>query len=277
MKSFLTLLEHDLRAIKKPLFWLVVVMGPAQFAVTLLYAFTQRSSPYLPPYSLLSVGMVVPALCMLAAAFLNFSTMVRQNGRSKAIYTLMTLPSSRSLVYWASVASGIIAIWVVVAAQAIWYMLLYAPTAWANDLISAAYCADQATYNMGYIIPQGFSSFTRNGMVLGMLRTESMRTLFPMSLMGTLLMLCSMTCPVICLQSILCRRGILRITHSVLFAFCGIATLFAMATSALDGAFPYLGDQYAWNFFSFFMVIQVLLATICAISALRGLKRSKNL
>ncbi len=277
MKSFLTLLEYDLRAIKKPLFWLVVLMGPMQFVIMLLYASNLGSTPYVQPYTLFSSGMFVPALSMVAAAFINFSTTVHQNGRSKAIYTLMTLPSSRSLIFWASVASGVIAIWTVVAVQGLWYMLLYAPTAWANDLISSSLCQYTAAHSPGYTVPQGFSSFVHNGLLLSMLRAESMRTLFPMSLMGILVLLVSVVCPVICLQSILCRRGPLKVLHGTLFAGCALVTLFTMATMALDSAFPYRGEEYSWGIFSVLMAIQLVLAVICAVSALRGLKRSKNL
>ena len=273
MKYLLTLTEYNLRAIRKPMLWLLVLMGPAEAAVMLLGAQLWQGNLYAPFYTLFYFGMVITALCMITAAVLNFSVLLRQNGRSKAVYTMMTLPCRRSDLFWSGVISGALSVLAVMAAQALWYMILYLPVSYANNAISAGLIKSIA--ETGISLPAGLDSLSaKNGLFLSMLRSPVMRLLFPMSGSGLLIMGTSILCPVICLQSIACRRGFARVLHMVLFGICAFFMLIGLLY-AFQSMFP--GYVYGSAALNAFLPAQVVPAVICAVSALYGLAKAKNL
>lgn len=274
MKKLFLLTEYQLRAIKKPLLWMLVLMGPAELAVMLLVSAKTRSKVYAPPQLLFKFAMFIPAICMILAVMINFWNFARQNGRSKGIYTLMTLPVRRSQLYWSGVLSGVIAVWTVMAAQAIWYLLLYAPTAWLNDLLSHQILSETLNPSQMGLINQ-YSSFVDNGLFLAMMRAPAMRILFPMSFGTAVVMLVSMICPVACVQGILCRRGVARIIQLALFAVSGLLTLWAMGMEFLS-----LGQAYAngLEWLKNTMIHWQLIVTVVSVcNALYGITTSKNI
>lgn len=277
MKNLFTLTEYNLRAIKKPLVWMLALMGPAQFGIMLGGAALLGGALYAPPSALFYYGMVVPAACMVAAAALNFLAVARQNGRAKAIYTLMTLPTSRSHIYLAGVLSGAVAVWAVMAAQALWYMLLYAPTALANNALSDWIIQQRVSAGLLSAAPTGLDGRIDNGLFLSMLRAPAMRLLFPTSARGLVAMAVTVVCPVACLQAVLCRRGAPRILHIALFlastlvalAYLGITfLLFGQTINAASAVHTiWLGC----------LALQLALGGIACVSALYGVQRAKNL
>lgn len=276
MKHFLTLTEYSLHSIRRPLFWMLVLMGPLEFIFMCVFtALNPNIVLYQPFYVVFHSAMFVPPICMILAAFLNFFMTLRQNSKSKAIYTLMTLPCRRSSIFWSQVASGAIAIVCVMAAQAIWYLVLYAPTCWIVNLCSTHYMQNLLAFSEEAFVPV-YNSFVNNGLFLSAVRSVFMRLIFPTGLMGVANILVSIVCPTICLQSILCRRSGWRIAHIGAFLACGILVLLLMANS--------YSTQFTTNFNSDFVfyssllnAIQLILAAFCAVSGLYGLKKSKNL
>ena len=271
MKHILTLTEYNLRSIRRPLLWMLLLMGPAQLLLSLLPTILNGGGSYEPPYMLFRYGMFVPAGCMIAAALLNFFSVLRQNGRSKAIYTLMTLPGSRSQIFFSQVLSGVIAVLAVVAAQALWYMLLYLPTGLLNNFLTDRYMYKIAGGQVAGL-PDRTSLFLHNGLFLSMMRARAMRILMPTSLRGILSLLLCILCPTVCLLAIPCRRGLFRVLMCVLFAASVFITLMTLLF-----CYMYIGSTTPTYVHNNLLATLVVLAAVSGINALYGLDRAKNL
>lgn len=282
MKHFLTLTEYHLHSIRKPLLWMLALMGPLEFIFICVFMWMNPNTfLYQPFYVLFHIAMIIPPICMITAAFLNFSTALRQNSKAKSIYTLMTLPCPRSTIFWSQVGSGILAIGSVMAAQALWYLILYAPTSWVVNLVSDHFMQRVISQTTEAFVPV-YSSFVNNGLFLSMIRSVFMRLIYPTSLQGIVTILVSMVCPVICLQSILCRRSGWRAAHICAFIACGICVLLLMAnsyTSQFTAYSRYYTTIYGHLIEGYWPLIagQLILAAFAAASGLYGLKKSKNL
>lgn len=273
MKYFLALTEYNLHAIRKPLLWILALMGPVEFLLLALISWMHPDFiMYQPFYIALQYPLVICPLCMIAAAFINYSTTLRQNGKAKSIYTMMTLPCRRSLVFWSQVVSGIIAIAAVMAAQALWYILLYTPSCWMVNLFSDRYL--HSLTMPGEILP-AYTAFIKNGLFLSMIRSGFMRLIFPTGLLGFVSILAAMICPVICLQSISCRRSGWRIAHILAFIVCGLLVLALMAFNFKMQFLP--NDRLIAQVQLLLIGGQLALAAFAAASGLYGLCKSKNL
>lgn len=283
MRNVLTLAEYQLRAIRRPLAVLLAAVGPIQF----LLAFALLATGFSP--GLLSEGFstpellttyslsfLVPAGFIAAAALLNFWVTARQNGRSRSIYTLMTLPGPRGAVFAAGVLSGLLAIGAVIAATALWNMLLYAPLcalgramAFARDSEAAARLAGLGGTLQSW---QAATPFLHNGLFLSMVRSGWMRLLLPLAPLSALLFAAHLLAMVSCLQALCMRRGLMRLAHGILLAasvlLC-LDTLFRQFMLSLQQLRP-IHEPLV-------LLAQLALAGIAWASALRSLARAQNL
>lgn len=274
MKSLLTLTEYNLRAIKKPLIWMLLLMGPAELALTAAALFIRKGPLYAQPSIFYQDGMFITALCMIGAAVMNFAAVNRQSGRSKGIYTLMTLPMQRKNIYWSAVLSGVIAVWLVIAAQALWYIILYAPMCWMSDAYANHVLTQLVAANRFPQMP-GYTAFMNNGLYLNIMRSGVLRFLMPTSLLGLCYLGLVVVCPTCCLQAILCRRGGAKALHIGLFCYSVVTTLIAIAAGAQSN--PGLYDGYNGTQLALIMAHQLVLTLAVSLSACYGLKHSKNL
>lgn len=274
MKNIAMLAEFQLHAIKKPLIWMIVLMGPAEFALMMLGLVHDRGPLFGGQHILFGWAIPILALCMVLAAVLNFSVTLRQNGRSRFIYTLMTLPVKRDQLYTSGVISGALAVWSVMAAQAAWFLVLYFPTGWAVNIFSRYYIKIRVNAGALPAVPD-YTAMGPGGLFVSMTHSPIMRMLLPMSLLGLLIILVSVIGPVACLQAIAYRRGGFKIAHIFLF---GASTLLMLIT---------LGSSYerqmSWNsmhsnlLLCAALLVQLVFAVIAAVSAWHGLKTAKNL
>lgn len=283
MRDLLTLTEYQLRAIRKPLLVLLIAMGPLQFvsAAAYLWFFPGAvGDGYGTPEQLIteSLAMLIPAVLIAAAALLNLGVTVRQNGRSKSIYTLMTLPVRRWKVYAAGVLSGLVAVCAVIAAEALWFLLLYAPLGAVSGAaeqapLRAAEAQLGALGERSLLDWEGASPFLRNGLVLSMLRAGWMRLLLPLSPIKVLLLAAHLFAVVSCLQALPTRRGLGLALHGVMLAGSVLVCLYALGAQLLC----LLGlGSYQLNE-PLLLAIQLLLGLAAWCSAARSLARADNL
>lgn len=274
MKNIAMLADFQLHAIKKPLLWVIVLMGPAEFAIMMLGLVHDRGPLFGAQHILFGWAIPVLVLCMVLAAVLNFSVTLRQNGRSRFIYTLMTLPVKREQLYTSSVVSGAIAVWSVMAAQAAWFLILYFPTGWAVNFFSRYYIKIRVNAGALPAVPD-YTAMGPGGLFVSMTHSPVMRMLLPMSLLGLLVILVSVIGPVACLQAIAYRRGGFKIAHIFLFGASTLLMLFTLGSAygeQLGGSSSY-SNMLLWAA----LAAQLILAAIAAVSAWHGLKTAKNL
>ena len=274
MKNTLLLTEYNLRAIRRPLIWMFVLMGPVQYGVMLAYLIKMKGPLFQPPHRLFMAGMSVPMVCILIGIMLNFSIAMRQNGRSKAIYTLLTLPGKRFQVYFSSVCSGLVTVWLIAAVQALWYILLYVPMAHTIDWYSVHILAEKVEKELISAIP-AYSSFVENGFFLHLLRSPAMRMLFPMSVEGLAVMLVSEISVVTSLHSIAFTRGGLRVISAICAIVCAISTAVVLLETVEFLFIPILQHSILWYVCR--IAVQLCPAGLAAICAGYSLKHSKVL
>lgn len=274
MKTLFTLTEYNLRAIRKPLFWTLLLMGPVEFVVMVAGMLMRRGPLYALPSTFYLDGMFITAACMIAAAVLNFFAANQQSGRSKGIYTLMTLPARRSWLFFSTVLSGFIAVFLVIFAQAVWYLLLHLPMCWANQVFSDSYLHSLVEAGRLPQLP-GYSSFVHNGLFLSMMRAKALRLLMPLNLTGLVYLLVTVLCPIACLQATLYRRGGMKVLHILLFCYSIFATLLGLVAGISD--YISLVNGQSHSMMLFYCLHQLVLTTLVSFSACYGLTRSKNL
>lgn len=240
MRDLLTLTEYQLRAIRKPLLFLLLTMGPLQFlcaAGQLWWIPSTLDVGYVTPDQLATGGLIllIPAAFVAAAALVNFLVTARQNGRSKSIYTLMTLPVRRWKLYAAGVLSGLIAVCAVIAAEALWYLLLYAPLCAVSGAVERHWSGIAQTAFDGPGLPhwEAASPFLQNGLFLSMVRAAWMRLLLPLSPGKALLLAAHLFAGISCLQAIPTRQGAARVLHGALLAGSVVLCLYALGTQLL--------------------------------------------
>lgn len=289
MRDLFSLTEYQLRAIRKPLCWMLAIMGPLQFlwAAASLYwtSSTSTGEGYVTPELLMTgtAGMLIPAAFIVAAALVNFSVTVKQNGRSKSIYTLMTLPVKRWKVYASGVLSGVIAVYAVMAAEAIWTMLLYLPlcavSGWMERMAVTSSMAAAAA-RMDEVLPglldwQAASPYLKNGLFLSMVRAGWMRLLMPLKPLKALLLAAHIFAGVSCLHATMMRRGLMQLLHGILLACSVLLCLWALTKQLLI----FMGlDHIDWlSMEPAILAIQLALGALAWLSAVKSLARAENL
>lgn len=274
MKNTLLLTEYNLRAIRKPLTWMFVLMGPLEYCVMMAYLIVMKGPLFHPPHRFFMAGMLVPAICILIGAVLNFYIALRQSGRSKAIYTLLTLPGNRAQVYLSSVLSGLVTVWLTAAVQALWYMILYVPVARTIDWYSARFLTEKVEQGLLSVVPN-YSSCVENGFFLHLMRSPAMRMLFPMSSVGFVIMLMAEISTIACLQAITFTRGVLRVLTTICFAFCVVGTMASLLNTVEFIFIPMLSCSISTGMW--LIAAQLCSAVISIICAVYSLKHSKVL
>lgn len=269
MKQLALLIEYDLRAVKKPLLVLAFLLGPLELAVALMGFVSDRGPLYAPPYLVLQNAEWVPLVFVLMALFLGLWADFSRQGKSKGIYTLMTLPVHRASIYFASVLSSLMAMLFLLAAQALWFVILYEPAGWASDVFSNWY----RTYRMNdpaLAAELVTNARVSNGLFLSMVRSPFMGTLLPVSFMGFARLLLSLAAPCTCLRAVTCRRGAARAVQLVL----GLCSLYLseMLLFEIPG-WSTMDDEMLLICFAG----QLLLMGISMLNAIYGLKKAKNL
>lgn len=280
MRNVLTLAEYQLRAIRRPLVFLLAAVGPLQFlAAFALLTFTfspgRLTKGYATPDILTgaSLSFLVPAGFIAAAALLNVWVTARQNGRSKGIYTLMTLPGPRSAVFAAGVLSGLAAVCAVIAATALWQMLLYAPLC-ALDRFVVLARGSEAAARLGVSLQswQAASPFLHGGLFLSMVRSGWMRLLLPLKPVSALLLFSHLLAMVSSLQAVFMRQGLMRLAHGILLAASVLLCLRTMFFQLMlsMGIARQLHEPLV-------LLAQLTITALAWTSALRSLARAENL
>ncbi len=284
MRNVLTLAEYQLRAIRRPLAFLLLAVGPLQLLLVLALLAVQFSpgrlnEGYSTPELLttFSLSFLAPAACITAAALLNFAVTARQNGRSKSIYTLMTLPGPRGAVFAAGVLSGLLAICAVIAATALWNMLLYTPLCALDRFAVLAWDSKTAARFsvLGSTLQswQAATPFLHNGLFLSMARAGWMRLLLPLTPLATLLFAAHLLAMVSCLQAMCMRQGLMRLAHGILLAVSVLLCLNALFRQLMLFSFGPVRQPNEL----LLLLVQLALAAAAWASALRSLARAENL
>lgn len=256
MKDTLKLTEYRLRAMRRPLLAILLLMGPAEFLVMLFDMHWLRNAPNATLDFYFSTARWVLLLCMVAAILANFMATIRENGRSHFITTLMLLPTKRSALYLSGVLSGLFAVWAVIAAQAIWFLLLYAPVGWCSNLQSQASAG---------------SAFLTNGLFLSMVRVPEMQIILPRTLSGFVFLLGMLLAPIASLQAVAYCKGIVSVICSLL-AGCNTVISLMMQHDAIERVWVLHPVKMKLLFFG-----QVLIAFLVMVWAIYNLNHSKNL
>lgn len=288
MRDLLSLTEYQLRAIRKPLCWMLLAMGPLQFLWVSAFMFWAPGDfgiGYATPELLMAgtMGMLIPAVFIVAAALVNFSVTAKQNGRSKSIYTLMTLPVQRWKVYAAGVLGGVVAVYAVIAAEALWTMLLYLPMCAVSGSIERMAITSSmaaAAARMDEVLPglldwQAASPFLHNGLFLSMVRAGWMRLLMPLKPLKALLLAAHIFAGVSCLHAMMMRRGLVRLLHGAALACSVVVCLFALTKQLL--VFFNLEYNNLTAMEPYILAIQLALGAIAWLSAVKSLAKAENL
>lgn len=165
MGSLLALADWHLRGIGRPLALLCAAMGPAELGLIALYL-AHYKAQYMQLHQLFQRSgacYVLPAALVLAL-LLDLAAGRADYSRPRAIYTLMTLPVPRAWLYFSRVISGVLAVGCVAAAQALWYLLLYAPVTALSGLAGE---------------PAAHAAFMTGGLWLNQMRSTCMALLLP--------------------------------------------------------------------------------------------------
>lgn len=252
MNGLLKLTEYRLRAIRKPLFWILALMGPAELAVMAVNIFA-RSLPHVPIRICFGSAVWVVLFCMGAAALANFVASTQDFGRSRFIHTLMLLPIKRSAVFLSGVISGLIAVWAVIAAQAIWFMLLYVPVGCLSAINA------QAPIRTAFMI---------NGLFLNMVRTPAMQLLMPHSLHDVFYLVVMVLAPVVCLQAAACHA---KKARTLYFLLAGISAFISLRVLWMQY------ETMRWNWAAHPVRVSMLVMVQLAVIAFVGLRTIQNL
>ncbi len=274
MKNIAMLADFQLHVIKKPMLWMLALMGPAEFALMMLGLVHDRGPLFGAPHILFGWAIPVTALCMVLAAVLNFTVTLRQNGRARFIYTLMTLPIKREQIYFSGVVSGAVAVWSVIAAQAAWFLVLYAPVGFAVNFFSRYYLKIRVNAGALPAVPD-YTAMGPGGLFTSMIHSPVMRLLLPMSVLGFAVILVSVVGPVACLQAIVCRRGTAKIAHMFLFGASVLLMLLTLSKAYIMQISIVFSMDYGRMWL--LVLVQLVLAGAAALSARYGLKTAKNL
>lgn len=283
MRNVLTLAEYQLRAIRRPLCFLLLAVGPLQFlaaAALLVFTFSpgRLAKGYATPDILTgaSLSFLIPAGFIAAAALLNVWVTARQNGRAKSIYTLMTLPGPRGAVFAAGVLSGLTAVCAVIAATALWQMLSYAPLCALDRFVVLARDGKAIARLGGAAVSlqswQAASPFLHGGLFLSMARSGWMRLLLPLRPVSALLFFAHLLAMVSSLQAMFMRQGLMRLAHGILLAVSVLLCLRSLFLQLLlsMGAFQQFSEPLA-------LLAQLAITALAWASALRSLARAENL
>lgn len=206
-----------LRNIAKPLGLICLLLGPVQFLLILLvsrmhYAARQGIFPRLEDLYLYCY-CVLPLLAALAAGpLLVFGFCRQQYGRTKGIYTLLSLPGGSAPLFWGQLAAALSSIYCVIAAQLVWYAAMYQPV-----LLTVRYW--QTVFGSHAPAHAGdglFLAFTRN------IFLRLIAPLAPINMVSLLLILFGLTA---CLLALAGQRGIKLIGQFALLGICCVCAL----------------------------------------------------
>lgn len=275
MKNVLTLTEYQLRCIRKPLFALLLLMGPIEFATMLFLlhnsCFTGSTFYTFPPMMVFfrKITFMIP-LFLLAAVLLNASISMRSDGRSQFIRSLMTLPVKRSALFISSVISGLLCVWSAIAAQAVWFILMYKPFNWFSD----SFTTDMMRSWYPDLSVQATTSFLHNGLFLNMMRSAPMQILFSRNIYGFMILLLCILAVVVSIQAITCHTGFCRIlqialTCATLWHVLGVMWMHYDSLNATWLVYPYRLPLY--------LVLLIVFTLISGGWAIHSLRNAKNL
>ena len=170
--AFCTLADENLRAIRRPLLGICLLLGPAEFVLLFASVILAQEQGMQLGWAMRHYRVfLLPAGGMALAALLHAWQTFKSYGRPHTIYTIMTLPVPRGLPYLARVASGLMAAGCVAVAQGLWLILLYAPF---TLLSGSALCA-----------PTGegaINAFLSGGLWLNLVRSDILHLLLPTTL-----------------------------------------------------------------------------------------------
>ena len=275
MQDFLKLTEWRLRLMRKPLLWVVLLMGPAEFLAILADMFLFSERFYAPLSVYFFAAAVVLVFCMVAAVLLSFFSVFKQNHHTNFTHSLMLLPVQRSTLYWSGVASGLLSVWFIAAAQVVWYLVLYVPVNFCSNFYTVHTAQNMLSNSLLTEMPVG-SAFLANGLWNTMMHTPAMQMLFPRNLPTLLLVLVLIAAPVCCLHAISCHRGPSRTASTVLLVVSALLSLVGsrlLYLSVTNLYHPWGDVVHLRNI----LILQLVLIAAVSWWGIHSLNRSENL
>lgn len=169
MRILYKLINHEFRFIYKLVILIAVILILGQNILIYIAARDYPPGRYIPFEDLLKVSgaPVVFYICFVLILACYVYSVVSNYYGSKSIYTLMSIPGSRPLIYLSKVISGFIYLMMLASSQFISIFLGYL-------FFSTSYTVSDT---------EGFLSFEKpvNGLFLAFVRSDFLRFLFPMS------------------------------------------------------------------------------------------------
>ena len=275
MQDFLKLTEWRLRLMRKPLLWMVILMGPAEFLAILADMFLFSERLYAPLSVYFFVAAVVLIFCMAAAVLLSFFSVSMQDHHTHFTHALMLLPIRRGALYWSGAASGLLSVWLIAAAQVLWYLVLYIPVNFCSNLYTVHTAQHMLANGLLSEAPVG-SAFLANGLWNNMIHTPAMQMLFPRSLPALILVFVLIAAPVCCLHAVSCHRGPCRVVSLVLFAISLLLSLAGFRLFYVEVTNLFFAWGNRTNLRNI-LILQLLLIAAVSWWGIHSLNRSENL
>ena len=200
MRKWYHLLNEEFSGILKPLLVICLFNTAGQLLLVKIRArdFEALISRFENLY-ISSGSVILFTICLLAVVGLFVIAFYRHYWGSKSIYTLMTLPVSRSKIYLAMFVSNCLGLM-------LFYLLNFVT-------VFLSYCLYVSELNN---FSSGKAYIMNNGLFLGLVRSDVFRMIFPLTLDGQLfLAIAFLLIPAAVLFSVISERG-LRYSNLIL-------------------------------------------------------------
>ncbi|MGI6175882.1 MAG: hypothetical protein ACOYJC_06955 [Christensenellales bacterium] len=275
MRKNFILISHVFKSTAKPLFIVAAAMMVVEFMCMLVAALFVQSTSFL-PYERIFEMSGAPyffAAAFVAALFLMGKSMADHFGRSKGIYTLLSLPQKRTSIYYSHVLAGMLSLAVIVTAQLLVVVLAYLPIMGIAGNNAPQYSGIQG---FDELFPY-YAPFMNNGLFLAFARSKLLRMLMPLHVAEyfwgacLLLMMCCVLHNLILCRNLIPLAGLhKKIIDCILCAVAFVLAIFCIIPKLL----PQNGALYSdiRNILSLWWVQALGFLVISAIA--RGVAKS---
>lgn len=256
MKTWRILTAWNWRIIQKPV-WLIIALGSAaQMAAVCIYS-CLRTSAAITYNSVLinSLSWIIFALEFLAVLGASQRPVLMMNGKTKLGYTMQTLPSSASTLFFSNAASTALAIMCVLSAQLLLTFIMYFPATALTTMTAQTY------------IPQ--YPMPTPDMQLSLVRTVFFNLLLPTNLFGIITLPLYIIAPSLLLPGAFFHKGMGRIFGIIIGVFGAAVCGYMLARRILARGY--------WNDYDTLPIIALLLIIMIfsVLWTLRTIKRAK--
>ena len=255
MKTIYRLAAWNLRVTIKPLLLVWGLMAAGEFVALIAPATSNKGS--LMNFSFYNFTLPIFVFSYIAAVFISvYPACSAAFGRSKSIYTLMTLPMPRRNILFANIVSGLLTAFGTITVQVALHFVFYYP------VMKLAEASRPDAYLQCPV-------FIENGLFLSFMRNELLQVIFPRSLFSLLAFLTVIICTTVLLHCVPMHSGLWRVVSLVLLAGSGILGGIVLMMQYLNR-----GSSTT------VVALSAPLAAAAVLSlwwALRSLKKAKNL